>query len=95
MERLLPSHVWIVAPVMYQNARANLEREFPENIANQFDYIIFAIDDQKSENGQEVIPGIGGSIYDRLGLGGEDQKNNYIPDLVKLRRHLYGITSRH
>jgi hypothetical protein len=33
-----------------------------------------------------VIPGIGGSVYERLGFSGQDDKNRYIPQIVKDRR---------
>ena len=36
-------------------------------------------------NGREIVPGIGGMVYDRLGLGGEAKKNQYIPHLVRER----------
>ena len=43
-----------------------------------------AVDDE--EKAGEVVPGIGGIIYDRIGLGGIKNKNSYIPNIVKRRR---------
>ncbi|HEX9511283.1 MAG TPA: hypothetical protein VF939_12425 [Puia sp.] len=34
----------------------------------------------------KVIPGIGGSVYQRLGLDNSEKKNKYIPQIVKTRR---------
>ncbi|MGQ7846600.1 hypothetical protein ACUNV4_19110 [Granulosicoccus sp. 3-233] len=39
----------------------------------------------KSDTG-EVIPGIGGNVYQRLGFGDQESKNRYTPDFVKERR---------
>ncbi len=35
---------------------------------------------------EKVIPGIGGNVYLRLGWEGQDDKNKYIPEIVKTRR---------
>lgn len=81
-----PKKIFVVAPVMYINAKANLEKEFSPEITKRFEYISFATDSQVSEDGSEVIPGIGGSIYELYGFENEAAKNKYIPDLVKQRR---------
>lgn len=47
-----------------------------------FEYVTFAIDDTRDSD-DNVVPGIGGAIYDRLGV---DDKSVYVPKLVKLRR---------
>ena len=44
-----------------------------------------AIDSDRTAEG-EVIPGIGGMIYERLGFNGQTSKNEYIPKIVKDRR---------
>jgi hypothetical protein len=74
-----------VAPVLFKEAIPNLKKEFPTQISNRFEFIYFAIDNEINEV-QEVIPGIGGSVYKRLGLEDGQKKNKYIPNVVKERR---------
>ena len=78
-----PEHIFIVAPVMFVNAEKNLIADFPKDISDKFSFVTFAIDDEL--NGREIVPGIGGMVYDSLGLGGEAKKNQYIPHLVMER----------
>lgn len=78
--------VYVAAPVLLNGAQSRLASEFPAAISDRFKYVWFATDHEK--NGDEVLPGIGGSVYHRLGLGDETTKNKRIPDIVKLRRHL-------
>jgi len=80
MDTLTPEHIVIAAPVMYKDGEPNLRKEFPEEISNKFRFVYFAIDDERI--GNEVVPGVGGSVYPRLGLGDENVKNSYIPQLV-------------
>lgn len=75
-----PSQIAILAPVMYKDGVPNLMREFPEEINSKFHFITFAVDDERE--GNEVIPGIGGMVYPRLGLGDMETKNHYIPEMV-------------
>jgi hypothetical protein len=70
---------------MFKGADQNLSREFPRKIAEHFEYLTLAIDDEKQDEGW-IVPGIGGDIYTRLGYGGFDKKNRHIPKLVKFRR---------
>ena len=79
-----PSQIFVVAPVLYQGAQQRLAEEFPKSISDRFEFFWFATDTQKQ--GENVLPGIGGSVYERLGLGDERSKNKYIPELVKERR---------
>ena len=69
---------------MLNEAQDNLRKEFPEEVYNRFQFLTFAIDDEKSDKG-EIIPGIGGMVYPRLGLGDAETKNKYIPEIVKER----------
>ena len=80
-----PRDIFVVAPVMFANAQLNLEKEFPADIARRFKYFYFAEDDQKSGD-NNVVPGIGGNVYERLGFGNQDNKNRYTPQLVITRR---------
>mgnify|MGYP007101826840 FL=1 len=75
-----PGKIAIVAPVMYVDGEKNLRKEFPEDISRKFEFLTFAIDDERL--GSEVLPGIGGWVYPRLGLGGMAEKNTYIPKMV-------------
>ncbi|MEJ2802529.1 hypothetical protein WAE61_11665 [Comamonadaceae bacterium PP-2] len=83
-----PSKVYIAAPVMLEGAEGRLSREFPDSISACFEFVHFATDDERSADGEEVIPGVGGSVYELLGLGDENQKNKYIPEIVRQRRKL-------
>lgn len=70
---------------MYHTAEEKLESEFDSEIYNKFQYFYFAKDDERTPEG-EVIPGIGGIVYDRLGFDGQYGKNLYTPKIVKSRR---------
>lgn len=83
IDRVHPEVIFIMAPVMYKDAQPNLMREFPENISSKFRFLQFAVDEERQ--GNEVIPGIGGMVYPRLGLGDINKKNQYIPQMVRMR----------
>jgi DNA-binding NarL/FixJ family response regulator len=85
IQKIEPEKIFIVAPVMYHTAEQKLKSEFEPKIYEKFQYFYFAKDDERTSQG-EVIPGIGGIVYDRLGFNGQDEKNLYIPNIVKLRR---------
>ena len=78
--KISPKQIAILAPVMYKDGIPNLMREFPKEISNRFNFVTFAIDDERV--GSEVIPGIGGMVYPRLGLVNIEIKNHYIPKMV-------------
>jgi hypothetical protein len=78
----LPQRIIVAAPVMLKGAQGRLASEFPPDTAAMFEYVTFAIDDTRDSD-DNVVPGIGGAIYDRLGV---DDKSVYVPKLVKLRR---------
>lgn len=84
IEKITPKRIIIAAPVMYKDAEPNLLKEFPTEISSKFHFICFAVDGKRE--GSTVIPGIGGFITKRLGLGDTLKDNNkYIPELVKER----------
>ena len=83
IDRIYPEIIVIMAPVMYKDAQPNLLKEFPEEISKKFHFLQFSVDEERQEN--EVVPGIGGMVYPRLGLGDINNKNKYIPDIVKMR----------
>lgn len=76
-----PERIAILAPVMYKDGMPNLMSEFPESVNSKFEFFTFAIDEDRLDNG-EVVPGIGGMVYPRLGLGDIATKNSYIPEMV-------------
>lgn len=85
-----PQLVFVVSPVVLAGATQRLEAEFDSQIAERFRYIWIAEDDQSNHDGR-VIPGIGGSIYELLGIGTSSTKNQYIPKIVKERRMKFHI----
>jgi hypothetical protein len=80
-----PARIFVAAPVMYKGARIGLEAECPAEIVALFEYVWFAVDDEKKDDG-EVVPGIGGSVYELLGIGDKETKNQYTPEIVRQRR---------
>lgn len=67
---------------MFKGAEENLRNEFPSSISSKFQFIYLVTDDEQNEQG-EVVPGIGGMVYQRLGLGDNTNKNKYIPSLIR------------
>lgn len=84
VSNICPQKIYIVAPVMYKDAQSNLEKEFPLSISAKFKFLTFAIDTVIDDQ-NNIIPGIGGKVYPKLGLGDQHDKNKYIPNLVKER----------
>ncbi len=80
-----PKKIIIAAPVIFEGAESSLKSDFNKTISDKFEFVYFAIDDTANSKG-EVIPGIGGSIYERLGLQNSETKNKFIPQLVRSRR---------
>lgn len=79
-----PNQIFVASPVMLKGAEQRLSAEFPSSIHSKFEFVHFATDTEK--NGEDVVPGIGGSVYELLGLGNSKEKNKYIPNIVKERR---------
>jgi hypothetical protein len=86
IEESTPGKIFIVAPVLLDGAIKNLQSEFDENISNKFNYLFFAEDSEKNNEGI-VLPGIGGDVYTRLGFTDQDSKNKFVPQIVKDRRY--------
>ena len=82
IEEAVPQRVFVVAPVMLEGAEKRLSSEFPDSTAKRFEYVTFAIDDQRGAD-RNVVPGIGGSVYERLGV---PNVNALVPEIVKERR---------
>jgi len=88
-----PKKVLVAAPVMLEGAETRLQREFPSSISSKFEFLHFAIDNEK--NGEDVVPGVGGSLYELLGLRSRKEKNRYVPQIVKEpRNRLYGNSGK-
>lgn len=85
IQTIEPENIFIAAPVIYHNAEEKLKNEFEEDIYNKFKFFYFAKDTERTPEG-EVIPGIGGNVYTRLGFENQDETNQYIPEIVKQRR---------
>ncbi len=85
IQTINPEKIFIVAPVIYEGAEHKLAAEFESSVREKFQFIYLAEDDERTEQG-EVIPGIGGMIYERLGFDGQEDKNRYVPELVRTRR---------
>lgn len=82
-----PMRILVVAPVMLENAEERLRSHFEESVSEKFEYLRFAIDTQKDHSGY-VVPGVGGEVYVRYGLGSADEKNFVVPNIVVSRRRL-------
>ena len=80
ISRINPDRIWVIAPVMYKDAQNSLSSEFPLSISKKFDFYTFAVDDERE--GNTIIPGVGGQVYPRLGLGDFIGKNKYTPEMV-------------
>ncbi|ELY2854879.1 hypothetical protein SMC92_001905 [Cronobacter dublinensis] len=82
IDKVMPEKIFIVSPVMHEKSESNLRKEFPHDISDMFEFAFFAIDKIKNAEG-EVIPGIGGQVYRKLGLSDQPVKIGYLPDTVK------------
>lgn len=83
VHRFEPARIEIVAPVLLRGAQQRLADEFESSVSSRFGYSWFAEDSEHKPDG-EVIPGIGGSVYELLGL--PEDKNQYTPEIVRERR---------
>jgi|TARA_R110001583_G_scaffold59932_6_gene178405 hypothetical protein len=82
IDTITPKAIHVVSPVMHVDSDAKLEKEFPLSISKLFKYIFLAKDSEFLKNG-EMVPGIGGSIYEKLGFKNQQDKNTFIPEIVK------------
>jgi hypothetical protein len=84
IQDITPQSIIIAAPVIYAGAEERLKNEFDRSVYEKFDFLYFAKDDERKDDG-EVIPGVGGMVYDLLGFDGQDDKNRYMPKIVEER----------
>ncbi len=82
---LQPREILIAAPVIHARAEASLRQAFPQDIIDKLRFFYFAQDDERTADG-EVIPGIGGMVFERLGFHGQAAVSRYVPDIVQQRR---------
>jgi hypothetical protein len=79
-----PSAIHVVAPVMHTSSEEKLEKEFSSSISKLFKYTFLAKDSIKAQDGN-IIPGIGGDVYSRLGFKNQAHKNSTMPSIVTER----------
>lgn len=84
VKRVNPQRIIIASPVMFVSAKDSLMKEFPSSVSSKFQFLTFAIDDVRDDDGV-VLPGVGGIVYPKLGLGNQVEKNLYMPQIVKDR----------
>lgn len=75
-------NIFILSPVMHVNAEEKIREAFPKAISDKFQIITFAKDSNRKPSG-EVEPGIGGDIYELLGLNGQPVHSGYMPQVVQ------------
>jgi hypothetical protein len=76
-----PARIIVAAPVMMSGVPAQLALQL-RPWASSLEHLAFAFDDQRGEN-RNVVPGIGGSIFARLGIA---DRLSLVPELIKQRR---------
>lgn len=88
IEQVRAKTIYIVSPVIHEKSEESLKGEFPLSISKKFKFIYFAKDNQKDNKTGEVIPGIGGEVYGKLGLVTQPVKISFMPELVKQLAHI-------
>jgi hypothetical protein len=86
IQTIEPETIFVVAPVIHTQSEEKLKQEFDSKIYEKFQFLYFAQDGEQAPDG-EIIPSIGGMVYDRLGFQDQDEKNRYTPKIVKSRRN--------
>lgn len=84
--------IYVVAPVLHDDAMTKLEREFSAAVVKRMTPIWCARDSDREADGT-VVPGIGGTVYELLGLGTEEQKNRVRPRILTSRLTRLAATS--
>lgn len=80
-----PDVIFVTAPVIHSESEARLRQQFEPAVYDKFRFVYFAKDDERTPDG-EVVPGVGGMVYERLGIGEQISESRYIPEIVKTRR---------
>jgi hypothetical protein len=85
LETATPRVIYIAAPVIHRDAPVNVRRELDNKTARKVRYVYFAKDAERDEH-RMIVPGVGGSVYELLGLGNAVEKNTVSPALIAERR---------
>ena len=85
IESMQPKTIFVVAPVIHKDAERKLKLEFPDEISAKFIFEYFAKDEIRDSSTNEVVPGIGGNVYEHLGFASQEIKNKYTPKIVTER----------
>jgi hypothetical protein len=83
IEKVQPEKIYILAPVIFRGSEESLREEFPENISKRFEFAYFAVDKDRDQSTGDILPGIGGQIYQLLGMTDQPARVGYIPKLVR------------
>lgn len=81
IHKMTPGTVYVASPVAHIKAEVKLKREFLSDISDKFDFTFLAKDEKRNNDG-EVVPGIGGDVYQLLGFNSQVAKNRYTPKTV-------------
>ncbi|GAA3924317.1 hypothetical protein [Litoribacillus peritrichatus] len=81
-DKIQPAAIHVVAPVMHTQSEQKLKLQFPNKIANLLDFTFLAKDSERTSD-NEVLPGIGGDVYKRLGFKNQQDKNTFIPNIIQ------------
>jgi hypothetical protein len=87
IQKMTPGTVYVASPVAHINAEIKLKKEFPSDISDKFNFTFLAKDETRNDDG-EVVPGIGGDVYQLLGFNSQAAKNRYTPKTVLERMSL-------
>ncbi len=86
-----PVPIFVAAPVLLEGATAKLEHDFSPAVVKRMTHLWCARDTEKQ--GSTVIPGVGGTVYELLGLGNEHEKNRRRPSILSARLARLAATS--
>lgn len=75
--------IFVAAPVLHDGAIGKLEHEFPAPAVKRMTHVWCAKDTER--DGNTVVPGVGGTVYELLGLGTEQEKNRIRPRILTSR----------
>lgn len=81
LDRAQPRQIFIAAPVMHEAAPGLLKAQFSIDQARRFEFVSMATDSEIDSAGV-VHPGIGGMVYERLGI----KKGRTFPAILEERR---------
>lgn len=83
IDKIQAKKIYIVAPVIFRGSENTLRDEFPCDISEKFEFVYFAVDGIRDSVSGDIIPGIGGQIYQLLGMEDQPARAGYIPNMVR------------